>query len=536
MSDKKNIDRLFQEKFKDFEVIPDEIVWEKIKARQNKNKKRVFLIPFWYRVAGVAALIALIFGISSLPFNTNDLQQNDTITDSDTQNIIEHTETTPNKQVKSPTEDVIVISEEKETNPTNQKPKNTNPDQDNDAGQHNYFKPSTTKENAVVKALEQVPSKPKNGDKFNPSSHSVTKNPIVNHSATNNSSTAQIASKQKEDPIVAQENTTEKTTIADQQNKKFISEKEHPLFTTPNEKSNTNTQGLAEKNSDNNDRNNKTPKEGVENANDNGKKSIFDAIHKDGEDEEITEESTSTKKWNVAPNVAPVYYSSIGSGSSIDAQFADNNKSGQVNMSYGIHVSYAINKRFSVRSGVNKVDLSYNTEGVGFSPSAVGQNLENVSYNSTAGAILISDIGNVRNTDIGPEFSDLNRNAIEQKQNVGLLNQSIAYLEVPVEMKYALVDKKIGVNMIGGISTLFLQDNEISIEAGDFETPIGEASNLNDVSFSGNIGLGVDYKISDQFEINLEPIFKYQFNAFNDNANNFKPYYFGVYTGVSIKF
>lgn len=205
-------------------------------------------------------------------------------------------------------------------------------------------------------------------------------------------------------------------------------------------------------------------------------------------------------------------------------------------MSYGVHVSYVINKRFSVRSGVNKVDLSYNTEGVGFSPSAVGQNLENVSYNSTAGAILISDIGNVRNTDVGSESLDINRNAIEQKQNAGLLNQSIAYLEVPLEMKYALVNKKIGVNMIGGISTLFLQDNEISIEAGDFETPIGEASNLNDVSFSGNIGLGVDYKISDQFEINLEPIFKYQFNAFNDNANNFKPYYFGVYTGVSIKF
>ncbi|WP_109851074.1 outer membrane beta-barrel protein [Aquimarina sp. AU58] len=534
MSDKKNIDRLFQEKFKNFEVIPDEIVWEKIKARQNKNKKRIFLIPFWYRAAGVAALIALIFGISSLPFNTNDLQQNNIITDSDTQNIIEHTKTPTNKEVNPPIEDVIVTSEEKETNPTNQKTENTNLDQDNDAGQHNYFEPSVTKENAVAKTLEQVPSKPKNGGELDPSSHSTTKNPIVNHSATNNSNTAQISSKQKEDPIVTQENTIEKTTIADQQNKKSISEKEHPLFTTPNEKSNANTQGLAEKSVDN-DIKNKTLEEDVENTNNNGKKSIFDVINKD-EEEEIAEESTLTKKWNVSPNVAPVYYNSIGSGSSIDAQFADNNKNGQVNMSYGVHVSYAINKRFSVRSGVNKVDLSYNTEGVGFSPSAVGQNLENVSYNSTAGAILISDIGNVRNTDLGSEFSDLDRNAIEQKQNVGLLNQSIAYLEVPVEMKYALVDKKIGVNMIGGISTLFLQDNEISIEAGDFETPIGEASNLNDVSFSGNIGLGVDYKISDQFEINLEPIFKYQFNAFNDNANNFKPYYFGVYTGVSIKF
>ncbi|PKV48957.1 outer membrane protein with beta-barrel domain [Aquimarina sp. MAR_2010_214] len=534
MKDKKNIDRLFQEKFKDFEVIPDEIVWEKIKARQNKNKKRVFLIPFWYRVAGVAALITLIFGISFLPLNNNVQQQNNTITDSDTQHIIEQKKTAPDKKTNPPKENVIVTSEEKETNPVDQKTKSTNPDQDNDAGQHNYFEPSVTKENAVAKTLKQVPSQPKNGSELDPASHSGTKNRIVNHTTTNNSRTAQTPFKQKEDPIITQENTIEKTTIANQQNKKSTPEKEHPLFTTPKEKDNTNTQGLAEKSNDN-DIKNKIPEEDVENLDDNGKKSIFDVINKE-EEEEIAEESTSTKKWNVAPNVAPVYYSSIGNGSSIDSQFADNNKNGQVNMSYGVHVSYAINKRFSVRSGVNKVDLSYNTEGVGFSPSAVGQNLENVNYNSTAGAILISDIGNVRNTDIGAEFSDINRNAINQKQNAGLLNQSIAYLEVPLEMKYALVDKKIGVNMIGGISTLFLQDNEISIEAGDFETPIGEASNLNDVSFSGNIGLGVDYKISDQFEINLEPIFKYQFNAFNDNANNFKPYYFGVYTGVSIKF
>jgi hypothetical protein len=534
MSDKKNIDRLFQEKFKDFEVIPDEIVWKKIKARQNENKKRGVLVPFWYRVAGVAALITLIFGINSLLFNTNSQQQNNTITDSDTQNIIEQTKTTtPDKQVKPPTKNGIVTSEKKETNPVDQKTKNTTQNQDNNAGQHNYFESSITKENAVVNTLEQVPSKPQKGSELDPTSHSVTKNSIVSHPTTNNNNTTETSSKSKADSIVTQERIIKKAAIVDQQNKKPNLEKEYPLFITPNEKNNTNTQGLAKKNSD---IKNKTLKEDVENLNDNGKKSIFDVINQK-EEKEIAEESTSTKKWNIAPNVAPVYYSSIGGGSSIDSQFADNTKNGQVNMSYGMHISYAINKRFSVRSGVNKVDLSYNTEGVGFSPSAVGKNLENVSYNSTAGAILISDIGNVRNTaDIGSEFSDINRNAIDQKQNPGLLNQSIAYLEVPLEMKYALVNKKIGVNMIGGISTLFLQDNEISIEAGDFEATIGEANNLNDVSFSGNIGLGVDYKISDQFEVNLEPIFKYQFNAFNDNADNFKPYYFGIYTGVSIRF
>ena len=59
MKDKKNLDRLFQEQFKDFEEIPPEIVWKNIEAELTKKKKRR-IIPLWYKLSGVAAL--LIFG------------------------------------------------------------------------------------------------------------------------------------------------------------------------------------------------------------------------------------------------------------------------------------------------------------------------------------------------------------------------------------------------------------------------------------------------------------------------------------------
>ncbi|MBC8883582.1 hypothetical protein H9X57_09985 [Flavobacterium piscinae] len=39
MKDKKNLDRLFQEQFKDFEEIPPEIVWKNIEAELTKKKK-----------------------------------------------------------------------------------------------------------------------------------------------------------------------------------------------------------------------------------------------------------------------------------------------------------------------------------------------------------------------------------------------------------------------------------------------------------------------------------------------------------------
>ncbi|MFT6826142.1 MAG: hypothetical protein ACJAYD_000696, partial [Patiriisocius sp.] len=62
------------------------------------------------------------------------------------------------------------------------------------------------------------------------------------------------------------------------------------------------------------------------------------------------------------------------------------------------------------------------------------------------------------------------------------------------------------------------------------------ANNLSYLSFATNIGLGVHYKLSNSFKFNVEPMFKYQLNPYTDSAVDFKPYYVGVYTGLSFKF
>ena len=65
---------------------------------------------------------------------------------------------------------------------------------------------------------------------------------------------------------------------------------------------------------------------------------------------------------------------------------------------------------------------------------------------------------------------------------------------------------------------------------------IGEANNINSTSYSANFGLGLDYSLSKQWNINLEPQFKYQLNTFNNTSGNFRPFFIGVYTGLSFKF
>ena len=65
MSEKKHIDRLFQESFKDFEATPSDAVWKNIEANLNKKKKRR-MIPIWWRYAGVAALLLLLLTIGGI--------------------------------------------------------------------------------------------------------------------------------------------------------------------------------------------------------------------------------------------------------------------------------------------------------------------------------------------------------------------------------------------------------------------------------------------------------------------------------------
>ena len=76
------------------------------------------------------------------------------------------------------------------------------------------------------------------------------------------------------------------------------------------------------------------------------------------------EEEEKLNRWSVSPSVAPVYFSSLGQGSSLGDQFVENSKGSEVNMSYGVNGSYAINKKLKIRAGINRVDLGQTTNDV----------------------------------------------------------------------------------------------------------------------------------------------------------------------------
>ena len=76
MSDKKHIDRIFQEKLKDFEATPDKAVWDNISSQLNQKKKNRKVIPFWWKLTGVAASLILLLTVGNLIFNDSKITTN----------------------------------------------------------------------------------------------------------------------------------------------------------------------------------------------------------------------------------------------------------------------------------------------------------------------------------------------------------------------------------------------------------------------------------------------------------------------------
>ena len=74
MSEKNNIENLFRNKFKDFEVAPPEQVWSNIETKLSESKKQKREIPFWLRVSGAAAVFLIGITISSNYYSKNDSQ------------------------------------------------------------------------------------------------------------------------------------------------------------------------------------------------------------------------------------------------------------------------------------------------------------------------------------------------------------------------------------------------------------------------------------------------------------------------------
>ena len=103
-------------------------------------------------------------------------------------------------------------------------------------------------------------------------------------------------------------------------------------------------------------------------------------------------------------------------------------------------------------------------------------------------------------------------------------------------MSYALIDQQVKLSLISGVSGLLLNNNEVSVNDGQNRYVLGRLNNLNQFSFSTNIGFGLSYNVFNGFNLQIEPTFKYQLGAYKDASVEFTPYQLVLLSGVQFQF
>lgn len=514
MMEHKNLDRLFQEKFKDFEVKPPEEVWNAIEVELNKEKKKR-IIPLWWKFSGVAALLiigALLYStftdekLNTKPeFNPDsnnvvleNQKDNEAQKDSNGIEINEsNLDETKNKSiapVKNPVRNnqtVTDISQER----LNKNKKGTSSQSKNDSSLNSWdenYKQNNSKQSEIISennAIVLDPDKEKN------------QNSELTNLNNKQSSGIQKTISESETGFVITENQSKfdlnKYKTAEEINK--MKEIDSTVVTA-----------VAEANVEPN------------------------ALEELLKEKEKEEKSTEPKinRWLVTSAVAPVYFNSASNGSPIDSQFENNSKDYENSLTFGLGVQYALSKKLTVRSGLNQVSMGYNTNDVMYYASLGKSEMNNLNTSNAGASIVV--MSKISMPDVS--FSSFTENNSTLNTNEGVLNQQMGYLEMPLEVSYKLLDKKFGIQFIGGISTLFLTENQVIVRSPGFEFDLGEANNLNQVHFSSNVGIGFNYTFWKSFQANFEPMFKYQLNTFSNDAGNFKPYFIGLYSGVSYRF
>ena len=515
MSDKQPIDKLFKDKLSDFEATPNASVWDNISQQLDQGSDDRKVIPLWMKIVGIAAGVVLLISLGNAFFGS----ESDTAPE---QEIVDSEENIPGQDNQ---ENLVPSDNDDRSVPTAEEV---------DSGQSIQNEVADT--DSQSDSTEPDPQqKPLNNRSSN------QKNAVVqNDKLPLNASDALVKTENTVQKEVVEEDPSELPLQKDAGLAENIKSVDTDAQKKPEQEKSRGTDDMITKEAD-----------PVKNTGAATEKAVAEAETEDATQEEITdavnenleeaiaaqEESESDEKeelenrWGVTPQLAPVYFNSIGSGSAIDEEFAGNSKSGEINMNYGIVASYDFNEKLTLRAGINQMNVSYRTNDV-------------IVYNNIQPNVDEKPLKNVTLNAESSDLSFISANGLNVAQVPGVvaaniessIDQEIGFIEIPIELEYKLSNNKVGFSLIGGMSTLILNENRIYSSLQGNRTELGEASNINSTSFSANVGLGMNVKLSESIDLNLEPVFKYQLNTFKDTSGSFNPYALGVYTGLSFKF
>lgn len=204
---------------------------------------------------------------------------------------------------------------------------------------------------------------------------------------------------------------------------------------------------------------------------------------------------------------------------------------------YGVKTKYKINNKWAVGSG--------------FKINELGQSVANVSYINNSGppnafvsndyfSQNVSSAASQISTNSGYVFvSKGTSNALKQISaedagntvESGKLDQSLRYIEMPLEVSYAIFSKnKTSINLNTGGFVGKLISNNMALNGNS----IGENINANDYVYGSTLSSTLQYRIYKKTNVFVEPAMNYYINPLNNQS--FNQFQWGLNFGLNVSF
>ena len=261
--------------------------------------------------------------------------------------------------------------------------------------------------------------------------------------------------------------------------------------------------------------------------------------------------------WKIGVYASPGYSSyQANHNENYSQNMTYSSSEGNTNVGGGFSVQYKTSKKWSVESGVyyakngqnaqrslqlfalnNSYDYALAEEAPrkSFFGNAVNVQNGEMLMNSTAGIIAIKETP--KGAEISNDFEALRGDYSNTLISDGDFSQVFDFIEIPVYLRYHLVDSKIGVEVLGGFNASVVVGNNAYIDNQYGVQNIGKTQEIAPVNISGTLGVGVNYALGKKLSVSVEPRVNYYLNSLNTNPDiNFRPYRIGVYTGLNYEF
>lgn len=249
---------------------------------------------------------------------------------------------------------------------------------------------------------------------------------------------------------------------------------------------------------------------------------ITPEVKKEKEKEKDPKATINKEKWAVE------VFAGVASSENYknDKTLGNVNDSKQSN-SYGVKTKYKLNKKWTVGSG--------------FKINELGQSVANVSYISTKNnAFLGTSDYFIQNATV-PQIatnesyvlvSNNTKNALKSDNiQSGNLDQSLKYIEMPLEVSYAVFSKNkasISLNTGGFVGKLI--GNSIAIDGNS----IGENANANSFVYGPTLSSTVQYRVYKKTNVFVEPAMNYYMNPLS--SQSFNQFQWGLNFGLNVSF